>query len=144
MVLDRLGGDYALTDDEISAIMEHLIILLEMRDIVLPDVDDFRSITVIHDTEYIYVTTPIPPMRRSYSYDVVSGVDAGAIDYTTNGDGSVTVTVTHNLNIQNATVDVVETGGLVIYPSITHDDMDTVSITFAVGSTSAGIITISE
>jgi hypothetical protein len=147
IVLDRLGGDYALTDDEINAIMHHLIILLEMRDWMLPDVDDFRSITVIHDVEYVYETIKIPPVRKSYSYDVtLSPVVVGALTYTGNNTSTpVVITIAHNLNIQNATVDVVETtGGLVIYPSIAHPDLDTTTITFAIGSASAGIITISE
>lgn len=146
MVLDRLGGDYALTDDEINAIMNHLIILLEMRDIKLPDVDDFRPITVIHDIEYVYNTIPIPPMRKIFNYnvDTIPSPAPSGMVYTTNGDSSVTITITHNLNIPNATIEVVENSGLLITPSIKYTSSNVVAITFAIDSVSYGTITISE
>lgn len=146
MALDRLGGDYALTDDEINAVMNHLIILLEMRNIILPDVEDFRNITEIHDVEYIYVETPIPPVRKSYNYNVgtiPSPAPTGMV-YTTNGDTSVKITITHNLGVINPTIEVVETTGLLITPKVNYDSTNAVSITFAIGSTSTGTITISE
>lgn len=146
MVLDRLGGDYALTDAEIEAIMNHLIILLEMRTFTLPDAEDFRAITEIHDVEYIYVETPIPPVRKIYNYNVdriPSPAPTGMV-YTTLGDTSVKVTITHNLGLVNPTIEVVETGGLLITPMVNYDSTNAVSITFAIGSTSIGTITISE
>lgn len=146
MILDRLGGDYALTDDEINAVMNHLIILLEMRNITLPDVEDFRNITEIHDVEYVYIEIPIPPVRKSYNYNVgiiPSPAPTGMV-YTTNGDTSVTVTITHNLGVINPTIEVVETTGLLITPKVNYDSTNAVSITFAIGSTSTGTITISE
>lgn len=146
MVLDRLGGDYALTDDEINAVMNHLIILLEMRNITLPDVEDFRNITEIHDVEYVYIEIPIPPVRKSYNYNVgtiPSPAPTGMV-YTTLGDTSVKITITHNLGVINPTIEVVETSGLLITPKVNYDSTNAVSITFAIGSTSTGTITISE
>ena len=147
MILDRLGGDYALTDDEINAVMNHLIILLEMRNVTLPDVDDFRIITVIHDVEYIYIETQIPPVRKVYNYNVgtiPSPAPTGMV-YTTNGDTSVTIAITHNLGIVTPTIEVVESStGVLITPKIVYTSTNAVSITFAIGSTSTGTITISE
>ena len=37
-VLSKITGDYALSEDELNAVINHLIILLEMRDIVPPTI----------------------------------------------------------------------------------------------------------
>ena len=143
-VLSRLVGDYALTDDEIQAIIDHLIILLEMQEVFAPTVDDFRAITTI--TEIIINTVYItqPTVRLKFDYDVdtqPSGVTGVA--YSSEGTSTV-VTVTHNIGVANATIEVVNTSGDRVYPGINYYNSNICKLYFNSSSTSVGTITISE
>lgn len=150
-VLSRLAGDYALTDEQIEAVMGHLIILLEIRNIIPPTVEDFRTIVVIQG-DPIVITTQInvPPMRLTYRYSIPVGtrVDVDGVVYSTEvgaGDSSdVVVTVTHGLNKKNATIEVVNADGDRVYPGIRYITDNQVALYFNNASTAVGTITISE
>lgn len=143
-VLSKLAGDYALTDDEINAIIDHLIILLELRDIQPPMVEDFRSVTVISETIVIIEEKPVPPVRLIYKYSIPTPrPDVTGVAYTTESD-DVVVTITHNINKRNATIEVVNQNGDRVYPGIRYISDNVVSLYFNQNSTSYGTITISE
>lgn len=143
-VLSRLAGDYALTDDEINAIINHLIILLELRDIQPPTIEDFRSVTIINETIVIIEEKPIPPVRLLYRYSIPTPrPDATGVSYTTEED-DVVVTVTHNIAKKNATIEVVNQNGDRVYPGIRYISDNVVALYFNANSTSYGTITISE
>jgi len=148
-VLSRLAGEYALTDDEIEAIIDHLIILLEMRTIVPPTVEDFRAVTVINETTVIIKEINIPPVRLIYNYSVPEGTrtEVSGVDYTTEGTGptaDVVITITHNIGKKNATIEVVNQDGDRVYPGIRYTSDNVVVLYFNSASTSYGTITISE
>ena len=148
-VLSRLIGDYALDDDELNAVINHLIILLEMRDIVPPTVDDFRAVTIITETIIIIKEVTQPPMRLSFLYSVpVSGrPDVTGVVYSTEGSGDsadVVITVTHNINKKNATIEVTNSNGDRVYPGIRYISNNVVALYFNNASTAVGTITISE
>lgn len=147
MVLSTIMGDYALTDAELEAIINHLIVLLEIRDIKPPSIDDFRNVTVIYITQYQIITTQInvPPVRLTYLYSIpTSGrPTVTGVAYTTDSD-DVVVTVTHNLNRKNATIEVVNADGDRVYPGIRYISDNVVALYFNNASTAVGTITISE
>jgi len=140
--LNSLAGEYALSDSEINAIIAHLIILLEIRNIVLPLPEDFRSITIIQNIIIVINNDPTKPMRKIFKYDTTSATTG--ITRLILTDSSIQLTVTHNLNIINATVEVVEDSGLNINPGIKYLNSNSFTITFAAGSVSTGTITVSE
>ena len=144
-VLSRLIGDYALDDDALNAVINHLIILLEMRNIIPPTVDDFRAVTIITETIIIIKEVTQPPMRLSFLYSVpVSGrPDVSGVVYTTEAD-DVVITITHNINKKNATIEVVNSSGDRVYPGIRYISNNVVSLYFNNASTAVGTITISE
>ncbi len=145
-VLSRLAGEYALTDDEIEAIIDHLIILLEIRTIVPPTVEDFRTITVINDTTVTTKEIHIPPVRLIYNYSVPVGTRTPVteVSYSTESDGDIAITVTHNIGRKNATIEVVNQDGDRVYPGIRYTSDNVVVLYFNSASTSYGTITISE
>jgi len=145
-VLSRLAGEYALTDDEIEAIIDHLIILLEMRTIVPPTVEDFRAVTVINETTVIIKEINIPPVRLIYNYSVPIGTRTSVteVSYSTESDGDIAITVTHNIGRKNATIEVVNHEGDRVYPGIRYTSDNVVVLYFNSASTSYGTITISE
>ena len=143
-VLSRLVGDYALTDDELQATIDHLMILLEMQEITPPSIDDFRAVTVIYQYIEVPNTQTSKPVRLKFDYDVdtqPSGVTGVA--YSTEGTSTV-VTVTHNIGVANATIEVVNTSGDRVYPGINYYNSNICKLYFNSSSTSVGTITISE
>lgn len=148
-VLSKITGDYALSEDELNAVINHLIILLEMRDIVPPTIEDFREVTVITETIIVIKEIIQPPMRLSFLYSIpVSGrPDVSGVVYTTEGAGDsadVVVTITHNINKKNATIEVVNSSGDRVYPGIRYISNNVVALYFNNASTAVGTITISE
>lgn len=144
-VLSKITGDYALSEDELNAVINHLIILLEMRDIVPPTIEDFREVTVITETIIVIKEIIQPPMRLSFLYSIpVSGrPDVSGVVYTTEAD-DVVITITHNINKKNATIEVVNSSGDRVYPGIRYISNNVVALYFNNASTAVGTITISE
>lgn len=143
-VLSRLAGDYALSDDEIEDIINHLIILLDMRDIQPPVVEDFRAVTVINETIVIIKEIKIPPVRKIYTYSIPTPrPTVTGVEYSTESD-DVLVTITHNIGKKNATIEVVNQNGDRVYPGIRYTSDNVVVLYFNNASTSYGTITISE
>lgn len=144
-VLSKITGDYALSEDELNAVTNHLIILLEMRDIVPPTIEDFREVTVITETIIVIKEIIQPPMRLSFLYSIpVSGrPDVSGVVYTTESD-DVVITITHNINKKNATIEVVNSSGDRVYPGIRYISNNVVALYFNNASTAVGTITISE
>lgn len=144
-VLSKITGDYALSEEELNAVINHLIILLELRDIVPPTIEDFREVTVITETIIVIKEIIQPPMRLSFLYSIpVAGrPDVSGVVYTTEGD-DVVVTITHNINKKNATIEVVNASGDRVYPGIRYISNNVVSLYFNKASTAVGTITISE
>lgn len=145
-VLSRLAGDYALSDDEIEDIINHLIILLDMRDIQPPVVEDFRAVTVINETIVIIKEIKIPPVRKIYTYSIPTPrPTVTGVEYSTESDSDdVLVTITHNIGKKNATIEVVNQNGDRVYPGIRYTSDNVVVLYFNNASTSYGTITISE
>lgn len=148
-VLSKITGGYALSEDELNAVINHLIILLEIRDIVPPTIEDFREVTVITETIIVIKEVTQPPMRLSFLYSVpVSGrPDVTGVVYSTEGSGDsadVVITVTHNINKKNATIEVTNSNGDRVYPGIRYISNNVVSLYFNNASTAVGTITISE
>lgn len=148
-VLSKITGGYALSEDELNAVINHLIILLEIRDIVPPTIEDFREVTVITETIIVIKEIIQPPMRLSFLYSVpVSGrPDVTGVVYSTEGSGDsadVVITVTHNINKKNATIEVTNSNGDRVYPGIRYISNNVVSLYFNNASTAVGTITISE
>lgn len=145
-VLSKITGDYALSEEELNAIINHLIILLELRDIVPPTIEDFREVTVITETIIVIKEIIQPPMRLSFLYSIpVAGrPDVSGVVYTTEGVDDVVVTVTHNINKKNATIEVTNSSGDRVYPGIRYISNNVVSLYFNNASTAVGTITISE
>ena len=145
-VLSKITGDYALSEEELNAVINHLIILLELRDIVPPTIEDFREVTVITETIIVIKEIIQPPMRLSFLYSIpVSGrPDVSGVVYTTEGVDDVVVTVTHNINKKNATIEVTNSSGDRVYPGIRYISNNVVSLYFNNASTAVGTITISE
>ena len=144
-VLSKITGDYPLSEEELNAVINHLIILLELRDIVPPTIEDFREVTVITETIIVIKEIIQPPMRLSFLYSIpVSGrPDVSGVVYTTEGD-DVVVTITHNINKKNATIEVTNSSGDRVYPGIRYVSNNVVSLYFNNASTAVGTITISE
>lgn len=144
-VLSKITGGYALSEDELNAVTNHLIILLEMRDIVPPTIEDFREVTVITETIIVIKEIIQPPMRLSFLYSIpVSGrPDVSGVVYTTESD-DVVITITHNINKKNATIEVVNSSGDRVYPGIRYISNNVVALYFNNASTAVGTITISE
>lgn len=144
-VLSKITGDYPLSEEELNAVINHLIILLELRDIVPPTIEDFREVTVITETIIVIKEIIQPPMRLSflYSIPVVGRPDVSGVVYTTEGD-DVVVTITHNINKKNATIEVTNSSGDRVYPGIRYVSNNVVSLYFNNASTAVGTITISE
>ena len=98
----------------------------------------------------IYKDRDIPPMRLTYRYSIPVGtrIEVDGVTYTTDvgaGDSSdVVVTVTHNLNRKNATIEVVNAEGDRVYPGIRYISDNVVALYFNNASTAVGTITISE
>ena len=144
-VLSKLSGDYALSDDEIEDIINHLIILLDMRNIVPPTVEDFRAVTVINETIVIIKEIKIPPVRKIYTYSIPTPrPTVTGVEYSTEDDGDIAVTITHNIGKKNATIEVVNQNGDRVYPGIRYTSDNVVVLYFNNASTSYGTITISE
>lgn len=144
-VLSKITGDYALSEEELNAVINHLIILLELRDIIPPTIEDFREVTVITETIIVIKEIIQPPMRLSFLYSIpVAGrPDVSGVVYTTEGD-DVVVTITHNINKKNATIEVTNSSGDRVYPGIRYISNNVVSLYFNNASTAVGTITISE
>lgn len=145
-VLSRLSGDYALSDDEIEDVVNHLIILLDMRNIVPPTVEDFRAVTIINETVVIIKEITLPPVRLIYNYSVPVGTrtTVTGVGYSTEFDGDIAITITHNIGKKNATIEVVNQNGDRVYPGIRYTNDNVVVLYFNSASTSYGTITISE
>ena len=148
-VLSKITGGYALSEDELNAVINHLIILLEMRDIVPPTIEDFREVTVITETIIVIKEIIQPPMRLSFLYSVptLGRPDVTGVVYSTEGSGDsadVVITVTHNINKKNATIEVTNSNGDRVYPGIRYISNNVVSLYFNNASTAVGTITISE
>lgn len=145
-VLSKITGDYPLSEEELNAVINHLIILLELRDIVPPTIEDFREVTVITETIIVIKEIIQPPMRLSFLYSIpVSGrPDVSGVVYTTEGVDDVVVTITHNINKKNATIEVTNSSGDRVYPGIRYVSNNVVSLYFNNASTAVGTITISE
>lgn len=145
-VLSKITGDYPLSEEELNAVINHLIILLELRDIVPPTIEDFREVTVITETIIVIKEIIQPPMRLSflYSIPVVGRPDVSGVVYTTEGVDDVVVTITHNINKKNATIEVTNSSGDRVYPGIRYVSNNVVSLYFNNASTAVGTITISE
>lgn len=145
-VLSKITGDYALSEEELNAVINHLIILLELRDIVPPTIEDFREVTVITETIIVIKEIIQPPMRLSFLYSIpVAGRPAvSGVTYTTEGVDDVVVTITHNINKKNATIEVTNSSGDRVYPGIRYISNNVVSLYFNNASTAVGTITISE
>lgn len=145
-VLSKITGDYALSEEELNAVINHLIILLELRDIVPPTIEDFREVTVITETIIVIKEIIQPPMRLSFLYSIpVAGrPDVSGVTYTTEGVDDVVVTITHNINKKNATIEVTNSSGDRVYPGIRYISNNVVSLYFNNASTAVGTITISE
>ena len=84
-------------------------------------------------------------MRLSFLYSIpVSGrPDASGVVYTTEAD-DVVITITHNINKKNATIEVVNSSGDRVYPGIRYISNNVVALYFNNASTAVGTITISE
>lgn len=145
-VLSKITGDYALSEEELNAVINHLIILLELRDIIPPTIEDFREVTVITETIIVIKEIIQPPMRLSFLYSIpVAGrPDVSGVVYTTEGIDDVVVTITHNINKKNATIEVTNSSGDRVYPGIRYISNNVVSLYFNNASTAVGTITISE
>lgn len=145
-VLSKITGDYPLSEEELNAVINHLIILLELRDIVPPTIEDFREVTVITETIIVIKEIIQPPMRLSflYSIPVIGRPDVSGVVYTTEGVDDVVVTITHNINKKNATIEVTNSSGDRVYPGIRYVSNNVVSLYFNNASTAVGTITISE
>lgn len=145
-VLSKITGDYPLSEEELNAVINHLIILLELRDIVPPTIEDFREVTVITETIIVIKEIIQPPMRLSFLYSIpVAGrPDVSGVVYTTEGVDDVVVTITHNINKKNATIEVTNSSGDRVYPGIRYVSNNVVSLYFNNASTAVGTITISE
>ena len=145
-VLSKITGNYALSEEELNAVINHLIILLELRDIVPPTIEDFREVTVITETIIVIKEIIQPPMRLSFLYSIpVAGrPDVSGVIYTTEGVDDVVVTITHNINKKNATIEVTNSSGDRVYPGIRYISNNVVSLYFNNASTAVGTITISE
>ena len=126
-VLRRIGNDYALTEDEVTAIMAHILKICGRKNLELPDAAGVVGGSPIGD-------------------DPIGGIiDVPVVVYTMNYSGveSFTVTVTHNLNKLYPTVIVSDTTGVnpvVVYPAITYISTNQLTLDFV--STGAGVITV--
>lgn len=125
-VLRRIGNDYALTDDDVTAMMAHILKICGRKNLELP-------------TD---VVGGAPIGGEPIGGEII---DIPVVVYTTTYSGveSFTITVTHNLNKLYPTVIVSDTTGtnpVVVYPAITYISTNQLTLDFV--STGAGVITV--
>lgn len=127
-VLRNIGMNYALTEDEITAIMNHILRICNNGNTGLPDAAEAISGSIIAPGTGPGTTIVIPPVIFTMNY---SGIE------------EFTVTVTHNLDKWSPTVIVTDTSGpsrVRVYPAITEDSANQLTLSFV--STSSGVITV--
>ena len=136
-ILKSLGENYALSNDEIKNIILHLIILLELRDIKIPNIDDFKLGVVTNNIiEIIYV--PLMPNNiKVIKYKTDGSI--GSLTYTTDNEGNVVIGFNHNLNKTYPIVSLVEDAGNVIEAGIKHITPNYTEITFVSNSEGTAI-----
>ena len=127
-VLRRIGMNYALTEDEVTNIMTHILKICNNGNTGLPDAAEAISGSIIGGGGTGGTTEYIPPVIYTMNY---SGVE------------SFTVTVTHNLNKWSPIVIVTDTSTgsrIRVYPAIVEDSVNQLTLSFV--STSSGVITV--
>jgi len=127
-LLRRIGNDYALTEDEVNAIMAHILKICGRKNLELPN-----GAGVVGG--------------RMIGGEPIGGevIDVPVVVYTTTYDGieAFTEIVTHNLNKLSPTVIVTDTTGVNsvrVYPAITELTVNQLSLEFV--ATGAGVITV--
>jgi len=127
-LLRRIGNDYALTEDEVNAIMAHILKICGRKNLELPNGAGVVGGGIIGG-------------------EPIGGgvIDIPVVVYTTNYSGveSFTVTVNHGLNKLSPTVIVTDTTGVNsvrVYPAITEITVNQLTLDFV--STGAGVITV--
>jgi len=127
-VLRRLGNNYALTEDEVTAMMAHILKICGRKNLELPNGAGVVGGTPIGGEPIGGEIIDIPVVIYSTTY---SGVE------------SFTITVNHNLNKLSPTVIVTDTTGVNsvrVYPAITEMTVNQLTLDFV--STGAGVITV--
>lgn len=139
-VLKRIGNSYALSSNEISDIVKHLIILLELYDIQPLDTDDFLTTTVKDNTPLIAYIPMSTNNSVSFNYDTILRPITNNVSYTTDSNGNTVVTINHKLDKTYPQFNIVETSGSVVISHARFIDSNRVEFTFT--SDSKGIITL--
>lgn len=136
-ILKSLGENYALSNDEIKSIILHLIILLELRDIKIPNIDDFKLGIVTNSViEIIYV--PIMPNNiKVIKYNTDGSI--GGLTYSVDNEGNTVIGFTHNMNKTYPIISLVEDTGNVIEAGIKHVTPNYTEITFVSNSEGTAI-----
>jgi len=127
-LLRRIGNDYALSEDEVNAIMAHILRICKRKDLELPDAAGVVGGNPIGEEPIGGGIIDIPVVIYTTTY---SGVE------------SFTITVTHNLNKLSPIVIVTDTTGtnsVRVYPAITELTVNQLTLDFV--STGAGVITV--
>ena len=136
-VLKSLGENYALTNDEIKGIVLHLIILLELRDIKVPNIEDFKIGTVTNSIiEIIYVPVMANNIRV-IKYNTDGSI--GNLTYSVDNEGNIVIGFAHNLNKTYPIVSLIETAGNVVEAGIKHVTPNYTEITFVSDSEGTAI-----
>lgn len=139
-VLKRIGNSYALSSNEISDIVKHLIILLELYDIQPLDTDDFLT-TPVKDNTLLIAYIPMSTNNSvSFNYDTILRPITNNVSYTTDSNGNTVVTINHKLDKTYPQFNIVETSGSVVVSHVRFIDSNRVEFTFT--SDSKGIITL--
>jgi len=126
-VLKRLGNNYALSEDEVNAILAHIVHICGRTSTELPDAASVISGSMIGGST-IGTTTDIPVIIYTMSYSGIEAFD---------------VVVNHNLNKYSPTVIVTDTSSgsrIRVYPAIVENSTNQITLSFV--STSSGIITV--